>query len=148
MSSRYSLNIVGMIPSLRKACVISRKFFCCATFGGVSFGKAEVDEHTQRADVTSYVGGLTYERIFCNTFLGLALAVGYVNWDNERFVMHDSVEDGVETAKADTGGAFFSSEATLAHRFDALWCFPIMSFTFRYAGLFLGDYSEKGSLAA
>jgi len=115
-------------------------------FGGVSFGEAEVDEQTQKANTTSYVGGLTYERLFCNTFLGLALAVGYVDWDNERFVMNNLASGGVEKARTDTGGVFVSPEVTLAHFFSSLWCSPTMSFTLRYAGLFLGDYTEKGSL--
>jgi len=58
-------------------------------------------------------------------------------------------EGGVEKAKADTGGFFISPEATWAYHFHSipsLCCSPTMSFTFRYAGLFLGDYSEKGSL--
>ncbi|NGX53624.1 MAG: hypothetical protein K1000chlam4_00338 [Chlamydiae bacterium] len=114
-------------------------------FGGVSFGKAEVDERTQKADTISYVGGLTYEKLFCNTFLGLAVAAGYVDWDNDRFVMNNLAPGGVEKARADIDGVFVSPEATLSHRFVSLWCHPLMSFTLRYAGLFLGDYHEKGS---
>jgi len=115
-------------------------------FGGISFGEAEVDQRTQKAETTSYVAGLSYERVFCNTFLGLAIAVGYVDWDNERFVMNNLVPGGVEKARADMGGMFISPEVTLSHRFASFWLRPSMSFTLRYAGLFLGSYKEKGSL--
>jgi len=75
----------------------------------------------------------------------MVLAFGYVDWENERFVMNHLAEGGIETAKADTGGVFLSPEVTLAHHFSSLPCCPTMSFTLRYAGLFLGNYSEKGS---
>jgi len=125
-------------------------YFCggyASLFGGVSYGEAEVDERTQKATTRSYVGGLTYERLFCNNFLGVALAAGYVDWDNKRIVMNNLAPGGVETARADTGGLFVSPEVTLGHRFTSLWFCPIMSFTLRYAGLFLGDYSETGSVS-
>jgi len=125
-------------------------YFCegyASLFGGVSYGEAEVDERTQKATTRSYVGGVTYERLFCNNFLGLAITAGYVDWDNKRIVMNNLAPGGVETARADTGGLFVSPEVTLGHRFASLWCSPTMSFTFRYAGLFLGDYTEKGSVS-
>ncbi|MFZ0565449.1 MAG: autotransporter domain-containing protein, partial [Chlamydiales bacterium] len=115
-------------------------------FGGISFGEAEVDQETQRADTTSYVGGITYEWLCRNTFIGAALAVGYVNWDNERFVMYNLAEGGVQKARADTGGGFVTADLTAARHFDALCC-TTMSFSLRYAGLFLGSYNEKGSIS-
>ncbi|NGX46554.1 MAG: hypothetical protein K940chlam2_01746 [Chlamydiae bacterium] len=114
-------------------------------FGGATFGKAEVDETTARADINSYVGGLSYETCFCNSFLGLAIVAGYVDWDNERFIMNNQVAGGIDKAHADIDGFFITPEATLAHQFASLWCHPSLSFTLRYAGLFLGDYNEKGS---
>jgi len=125
-------------------------YFCggyANLFGGISYGEAEVDERTQKATTRSYVGGVTYERLFCNNFLGLAITAGYVDWDNKRIVMNNLVPGGVETARADTGGLFVSPEVTLGHHFASLWFCPIMSFTLRYAGLFLGDYSETGSVS-
>ncbi len=116
-------------------------------FGGVSFGRAEVDQHTQKADTISYVGGLVCERAFWNTFLGLALTAGYTNWDNERYVMNNLAPGGVESARANTGGLFISSDASIAHRFTSLWCCPVMSFSLRYAGLIFDNFSETGSLS-
>jgi len=116
-------------------------------FGGISFGDAEVDANTQTADTTSYVGGAAYNTYFCDSFFGFAIVAGYVDWDNNRYVMNNLVLDGgVENAHFDTGGIFVSPEATLIHCFDHFFCHPIMRLTVRYAGLFLGDYNEKGSL--
>ncbi|MFZ0565660.1 MAG: autotransporter domain-containing protein [Chlamydiales bacterium] len=115
-------------------------------FGGVSFGEAEVDRETQRANTTSYVGGMTYEWFCKDTFIGTALVIGYVDWDNERFVMNNLEAGGVQTAKADTGGGFVTADLTAARHFDALCC-TTMSFSLRYAGLFLGNYGEKGSIS-
>nr|NGX62022.1 hypothetical protein [Chlamydiota bacterium] len=115
-------------------------------FGGATFGRAEVDEHTQRADINSYVGGITYEGSLCNTYIGLAVVLGYVDWDNDRFVMNNLAEGGVERAHADLDGFFVSPEITIARRFGCFVCEPVLRFTARYAGLFFGDYQEKGSL--
>lgn len=116
-------------------------------FAGASFAEAEVDQHTQHADINSYFGGLTYETCFCGSFVGLALAVGYVNWDNTRYVMNNLAINGIEVAHADINGPFISPEMIVTHTFSMLRCHPVASFTFRYAGFFPGDYHEKGSLA-
>ncbi len=118
-----------------------------AFFLGASFGEAVVDERTQKADINSYVAGFAYERNVCNTFFGVASAFGYVDWDNRRYVMNNLAPGGVETAHADINGLFVSPELTIAHTCSSPWCKPVMSFTCRYAGLFLGDYREKGSTA-
>ena len=89
---------------------------------------------------------MTYEQLSCDTFFALAFTVGYVDWNNKHFVMNNLAEGGVDTAKFDTGGVFFSPEATLAHSFSSVPCNPTMSCTLRYAGLYLKDYEEKGSL--
>lgn len=114
-------------------------------FAGMVVNQAEVDQYTQEASINSYICGLTYESSFCGTFLGLAIAVGYLDWDNKRFVMNNLVSDGVETARAAFGGCFLSPEITLARRFPLLFCHPLFSFNLRYAGYFIGDYNEKGS---
>ena len=122
-------------------------YFCSGNlslFGGISFAKAEVDQTTQRADINNYVGGISYETRFCNTFVGVALTGGYVDWDNERFVMDNLATDGIQNAKADIDGFFLSPDITLIRQLSC-WCHPLLSLNVRYAGLFLGDYSEKGS---
>ncbi|MCC5832644.1 MAG: autotransporter domain-containing protein [Chlamydiales bacterium] len=116
-------------------------------FAGATFGHAEVDQQTQKADVNSYFGGLTYETCFCGTFIGLAVAAGYVDWDNARFVMNNLANGGVERAHADISGVFISPELTFAREFPTIWCHPALTFTFRYAGFFPGNYQENGSIA-
>lgn len=116
-------------------------------FGGATFGRAEVDKKTQTAVINTYLGGVTYEGRFGDTYFGAALALGYVDWGNYRYVMNNLAPGGVETAKASVDGLFVSPELTVARQIGMFFCKPLItSFTLRYAGLFLGDYEEKGSL--
>lgn len=116
-------------------------------FGGATFGRVEVDRKTQTADINTYLGGVTYEGRFCDNYVGAALALGYVDWSNDRYVMNNLAPGGVETAKASIDGFFVSPELTLARPFGSFFSKPlILSVTLRYAGLFLGDYEEEGSL--
>ena len=114
-------------------------------FGGASFAKAKTDKSTQEANINSYIGGLSYEKIYCNTQLNVGVAAGYIDWDNERTVMNNLATGGKQKAQADINGWLLSPEVSVLHRFDAL-CHPTLGLTVRYAGLFLGDYHEKGSL--
>lgn len=115
-------------------------------FAGIVYNEAQVDQRTQKACINSYVCGLTYESSFCDTYLGIAVALGYLDWDNKRFVMNNLANDGVETAHAGFGSFFLSPEVTLSRRVPFLFCHPLLSFNLRYAGDFIGDYHEKGSL--
>ncbi len=110
-------------------------------FVGTTYGEAEVDQHTQKAFINSYIGGLTYETCFCNTYIGLAFAGGYIDWDNDRFVMNNLANGGVEIARSNIDGLFLSPEITLARQFS-LCIQPVMSFSLRYAGFFPGSYHE------
>ncbi len=114
-------------------------------FAGASYVEAEVDHKTQKAHINSYVGGATYETCFCNNFVGLAITAGYIDWDNDRYVMNNLVAGGVETASADIDGFFLSPEITITRKIGSHSCQPVMSFTLRYAGFFPGNYSESGS---
>ena len=114
-------------------------------FGGISYGEAHVDGQTQKAQLRNFVGGLSFERTFCDTFFGAALVGGYVEWDNSRFVMNNLVPDGVEEAFFNTHGALITPEITVSHRFSSFCFAPEASFTVRYAALFLKDYEEQGS---
>ncbi len=114
-------------------------------FAGFSHGEAEVDQHTQKAFINSYIAGATYETCFCDTFIGLALTAGYIDWDNNRYVMNNLAPDGVEIAQANIDGLFLSPELTLARQFSAFCVQPVMTFNLRYVGFYPGDYSESGS---
>ncbi len=115
-------------------------------FAGTTYGETAVDQHTQKAFINSYVLGATYETCFCNTFVGLALTAGYIDWDNNRYVMNNLAGGGVEIANADIDGLFLSPELTLARQFSCFCWEPNLSFTLRYAGFYPGSYSENGSL--
>ncbi len=114
-------------------------------FVGVTHGEATVDADTQKGYINSYVGGVTYETCFCDTYIGLALTGGYVDWDNDRFVMNNLAPGGVERAQADIEGFFVSPEISLSSQFANLCLQPIASLTIRYAGFFPGGYQESGS---
>ncbi len=115
-------------------------------FAGATFGEAIVDKKTQTTDFNCYVGGISYERLFCDSFVGLALVAGYADLDNHRYVMNNLAPGGVEEARASSGGLFITPEVTYAYTFGRCWCNPIISSTIRYTGLFLGSYTEHGSV--
>ncbi len=115
-------------------------------FGGATFGQATVKQTTQEACLHNYVVGATYEGCMNNTYFGLALALGYLDWDNSRYVQNNLVPNGVEKAHVNSDAFFISPEITLVHAFDRWWCHPVLSGTLRYAGGFFGCYTESGSL--
>ncbi|MCC5831877.1 MAG: autotransporter domain-containing protein [Chlamydiales bacterium] len=114
-------------------------------FGGASFACAEVSNHSQKADIDNYVGGISYQARFCDSFFGFALIAGYVDWENRRCVMNNLAAGGMQNARAEIDGAFISPEVTYAYRLPFIWRRPVIGLTLRYAGLFLGDYQERGS---
>lgn len=115
-------------------------------FGGGTYGRAQVAGNTQRAEISTGLGGLTYEQMYRNIFLGFALTSGYVNWDNRRTVMNNLAPAGEQNARANVNGWMISPEIQGAGwlTLGEIWS-VLVSSTFRYAGLFLGDYSESGS---
>ncbi len=73
---------------------------------------------------------------------------GYVNWDNSRTVMYNLAPNGMQEADANVNGWMISPEVTasgwlcLSRKWSLL-----TTGTLRYAGMFLGSYSESGSSA-
>ncbi|MBS0622646.1 MAG: hypothetical protein JSR80_06785 [Verrucomicrobia bacterium] len=123
--------------------------FCgnAGVFGGASFGEATASRAQQGGDHASYVGGLSYERICCRTFIGAALVAGYTSLDNSRFVANNLVPGGIQIARSQAQGFFISPEITCAQQLVGGYMSAIVSGTLRYAGLFLGNYGEHGSSA-
>ncbi len=115
-------------------------------FLGATYGQATVNMHTQKIDLNNYVAGFTYETLLCNTYIGMALALGYLDWQSSRYVQNNLAPGGVDRAHVDLDAFFVSPEITLAHVFNGWWCQPVLSLTLRYAGAFFGDYTESGSL--
>lgn len=123
------------------------KKWCAATvglFGGYLYGEGEVDDTIEKACTNTYFGGLSYTKSFCGTCVGLTFVGGYVDWDQKRMVMDNLAQNGVVIGKSDTSATFVTSELMLSRQF----CFPCVnpkfSFAIRHAGLYLGDYAEKG----
>ncbi|MCH9627517.1 MAG: hypothetical protein S4CHLAM2_11580 [Chlamydiales bacterium] len=116
-----------------------------SVFVGATYGQATVDKNTQKTDLTNYVAGFTYETRLCNTYMGMALALGYLDWENRRYIQNNLVPGGVEKAHVDLDAFFISPEITLGHAFNGWWREPVLSVTLRYAGAFFGDYTESGS---
>ncbi|MCH9627247.1 MAG: hypothetical protein S4CHLAM2_08820 [Chlamydiales bacterium] len=120
---------------------------CGSAFLGFMRGRAEVDRNTQNACLDTFFGGAAYETYICGTFMGLAIAGGYIHWENTRYVMNNLANGGLEAAQAQTSAGFVSPEFTLARAYS---CFSVplaLSGTVRYAGLFLGHYTETDSSA-
>lgn len=116
-------------------------------FGGASFGESVLDHNTQKSTIRAYVGGLSYELITCNQFFGAVFLAGYTSLDSRRYVMNNLAPNGVDKARAYPSGFFLSPELTYVQSFPQFWCTPTLSGTIRFASLFLGDYTEKGSLS-
>ncbi|MCH9626871.1 MAG: hypothetical protein S4CHLAM2_05020 [Chlamydiales bacterium] len=116
-------------------------------FAGASFGEGTVGERTERADTKTGFGGFSYERIVSNHFFGTACAAGYTNFKSTRYMMNNLAPDGVEKVVGRPNAFFISPEMTYAYAFSS-WCYsPTLTGRVRYAGLFLGDYDEQGSVS-
>ncbi|MCH9626875.1 MAG: hypothetical protein S4CHLAM2_05060 [Chlamydiales bacterium] len=137
--SRYEVKQGGFLVGL--------DFRGLGLFGGAAFGDAFIGECTQETTIRSYVGGVSYEMIASNQFFGVAFLAGYSSLDNSRYVMNNLAPNGVDKAQACPSGFFLSPELTYVQSFPQFWCMPTLSGTVRFASLFLGDYSETGSLA-
>jgi len=117
-------------------------------FGGYSYAQPTIELSPQQANVNLGYAGMAYQRLFSNKFLGLAAAGGYVNWNNSRNVMNNLAPGGSEEAEVTTGGGFVTAEVTYARSVPPIFYSPCwLNLTLRYAGLFLGNYTEHGSLA-
>jgi hypothetical protein len=104
-----------------------------------------VEGHTQEADLWTSVIGLSYERACDCVAFGVAVAGGVSLWENDRYVENNTAPNGFEVAHSDPEGIFFTAKAHFSCYFPCSWGSPTLYGDVRYAGLFLGDYSERGS---
>jgi hypothetical protein len=114
-------------------------------FGGVIASSAEVTGHTQKAELTTSLLGLSYERDFACTVFGVAIAGGASSWENDRCVENNLAPLGFENAHSEPEGTFFAAQAHVSRCYSRFWGSPTLYGDVRYAGLYLGDYDEKGS---
>jgi len=117
--------------------------------GGVFVGAAtettEVDDNAQ--DITQhgvFAGGyLGYDS--GQHFANLSFTAGVLEERSSRRVANNLVLGGIETARADFNGTFISPALTLGTRLPVSLGTLMPSVRLRYAGLFLGGYTEEGS---
>ena len=117
-------------------------------FVGGSSGTGRVENNTASAETQSYFGGATYEQLWGDTFFGAAMAGGYYSSKNRRQVMYNLAPGGEETARSNDYGGMFTTEIYAARWFlKPGMSRPLLTAALRYAGLYLGSYSEKDSSA-
>lgn len=119
--------------------------FLGGVFVGAVTGTTEVDDNAQ--DITQhgvFAGGyLGYDA--GQRFANLSFVAGVLDERSRRRVADNLVLDGVETARADFDGTFISPALTLGTRLPVALGTLMPSLRLRYAGLFLGGYTEEGS---
>lgn len=119
--------------------------FLGGVFVGAATGTTEVDDNAQ--DITQhgvFAGGyLGYDS--GQHFANLSFTAGVLEERSSRRVANNLVLGGIETARADFNGTFISPALTLGTRLPVSLGTLMPSVRLRYAGLFLGGYTEEGS---
>jgi len=115
-------------------------------FGG-SWGEIEAQYDSQETDVESVFGGAYARWLKGDTFIDVAMTLGYSDYDRERRVANNLAAGGLQLASADYDGWFISPEVTFTRpKWDAQQRLE-KSLTLRYAGLFLDGFTETGAAA-
>ncbi len=121
--------------------------FLGGVFVGAAAGQTEVDDSAQEITHRSVFGGgyLGYDA--GQRFANLSFIAGALYERSSRQVANNLVLGGIETARADFNGTFISPALTLGTRLPVAMGTLMPSVRLRYAGLFVGDYTETGSAA-
>ena len=121
--------------------------FLGGVFVGGATGQTEVDDSAQEINHHSvFAGGyLGYDA--GQRFANLSFVAGAIDEHSSRQVANNLVLGGIETARADFNGTFISPALTLGTRLPVAMGTLMPSVRLRYAGLFVGDYTETGSAA-
>jgi hypothetical protein len=116
-------------------------------FGGIVASRATIDGHTQEIELATSFFGVSYEKdLECAAF-GIALTGGVSSWKNDRYVENNTVRKGVEIAHSEPDAVFFAAQVHVSRCFANTWGAPTLYGDVRYAGLYFGNYGEKGSAA-
>lgn len=138
----FSQALGGIVAGVEKR---SDDGFLGGVFVGAATGTTEVDDNAQ--DITQhgvFAGGyLGYDS--GQHFANLSFTAGVLEERSSRRVANNLVLGGIETARADFNGTFISPALTLGTRLPVSLGTLIPSVRLRYAGLFLGGYTEEGS---
>ena len=116
-------------------------------FGG-STGTVKSGRNSQDVDVDSIFAGLYVRQTVGATSIDFAVTAGLADFDSSRVVANNLAANGVEAATAQYDGVYISPELTIGTDIQMGAQTVNASLRLRYAGLFLEDYTESGSIAA
>ena len=120
-----------------------------STVGGVfavfAKGEAATPNDNYSNDMTSGFGGAYVSHAAGSVFVDLSVTAGVMNNDQDRLVNNNLVAGGLETASADYDGIVFSPSMKVGFNQGLYGSTLTPSVRVRYAGLYLDNYTEKGS---
>ncbi|UDL88682.1 autotransporter domain-containing protein [Mesorhizobium sp. PAMC28654] len=121
--------------------------FLGGVFVGAATGTTDVDDSAQEITHRSVFAGGYLGYDLGQRFANLSFVAGMLDEHSSRRVANNLVLGGIETARADFNGTFISPALTLGTRLPVAMGTLMPSVRLRYAGLFVGDYTETGSAA-
>lgn len=113
-------------------------------FGGYLYGEGDTCDPLEKLSHNTYFAGLSYTKKICDICMALTFAIGYVDWDQELYVMDNQAQGGVDRFRSDTSGTMITSELSLMKQFCCNCWNPRVSFYLRHAGFYLGNCNIKG----
>ncbi len=116
-------------------------------FGG-SAGTVKSGRNSQDTDIDSVFAGVYVRQTTGSSSIDFALTAGLADFDSSRVVANNQAVNGVEAATTKYDGVFVSPEITVATDLSLGTQSARASLRLRYAGMFLEDYAESGSIAA
>lgn len=119
--------------------------FLGGVFVGAATGTTDVDDNAQEITHRSVFAGGYLGYDLGQRFANLSFVAGTLDERSSRSVANNLVLGGLETARADFNGTFVSPALTLGTRLPVSMGTLMPSVRLRYAGLFVGDYTETGS---
>lgn len=119
--------------------------FLGGVFVGAATGTTDVDDNAQEITHRSVFAGGYLGYDLGQRFANLSFVAGVLDERSSRLVANNTVLGGLETARADFNGTFISPALTFGTRLPVSMGTLMPSVRLRYAGLFVGDYTETGS---
>ncbi|WP_296744464.1 autotransporter domain-containing protein [Mesorhizobium sp.] len=138
----FSQALGGVVAGAEKR---SGDGFLGGVFVGGAAGETDVDDNAQEITHRSVFAGGYLGYDVGQNFANLSFIAGVLDERSSRRVANNLVLGGIETARADFNGTFVSPAITLGTRLPVSMGTLMPSVRLRYAGLFLGDYTETGS---
>ena len=114
---------------------------------GVSRISVEAEENTQ-VDGTGVQAGIYTRNQVGDWTLDTHFTLGYLTLDRQRDVANNAAAGGIETLRADQHAWFALPELTVSRRMDLNGTTVVPSIRAGLASVFLGGYTETGSISA